>query len=69
MVDTDKLRGAIAERGLSQRKVAFEIGLSETTFYSRMKTGKFSSTEMSNLIKLLDIKKPMEIFFAEFVTH
>ena len=39
MVATDKLRGIIYERGTSQRKVASALGMTEKTFYSKMKKG------------------------------
>lgn len=68
MVATDKLRGIIAERGLSQRKVAERIGMTEKTFYTKMKKGIFNSEEMSVMIELLDIGNPAEIFFAETVS-
>ena len=32
MVNVDKLRGIIAERGLSQRKVAERLGMTEKTW-------------------------------------
>lgn len=67
MIDTSRLRGIIVERGYSQRKVAAELGISETTFYNKMRAGVFNSTEISALIKLLDIRHPMEIFFADVV--
>lgn len=68
MVATDKLRGIIAERGLSQRKVAERIGMTEKTFYTKMKKGIFNSEEMSVMIEMLDITNPAEIFFAEIVS-
>lgn len=68
MVDTMKLRGIIVEKGLSQRKVAEELGISERTFYRKMKIGAFSSAEMSAMVALLKIKNPAEIFFAELVS-
>nr|DAL96801.1 MAG TPA: antitoxin [Caudoviricetes sp.] len=69
MVDTDKLRGIIAERGLSQRKVAKNLGISEKTFYIKMKNGVFDSDEMSKMVEILSIKDPARIFFAEFVSQ
>lgn len=71
MVNVDKLRGVIAERGLSQRQVARMLGISEKTFYSRMKTGRFWSSEINKLISLLDITQPKDIFFPTVVhdTH
>lgn len=69
MVDVNRLRGLIAERGLSQRKVAKLLGMAEKTFYSKMKSGVFVSTEMSALIELLDISDPAGIFFTEIVSR
>lgn len=68
MIDTDKLRGLIAEKNLSQRKVAAELGMSEKTFYSKMSKGVFNSAEMSALISILGIRNPTAIFFAELVS-
>ncbi len=68
MVNTKKLRGIIVECGLSQRKVALKLGISEKTFYSKMKKGVFDSDEMCEMIKLLKIKDPSKIFFATLGT-
>lgn len=46
MIDTAKLKGRIAEKGLSQRKVAKCIGITEKTFYAKMKAGVFGSDEI-----------------------
>lgn len=63
MVDSDKLRGIIAERRLSQSKVATMIGVTPKTFYDKMERGVFGSDEIEIMIKGLDIQNPMEIFF------
>lgn len=68
MVDVDKLRGIIAERGMSQRKVAERLGITDKTFYAKMKTGLFNSAEMAEMISFLKIEKPAEIFFANLVS-
>lgn len=64
MVDTNRLRGIIAERGTSQRKMANHLGMSEKTFYSKMKAGVFGTDEAEKLIQILHIENPAEIFFA-----
>ena len=64
MVNTNKLKGIIAERGMSQRKVAKSLGITENTFYSKMHKGVFDSDEIQQMINLLDISDPIEIFFA-----
>lgn len=68
MVNTDKLRGLIAEKNLSQKAVAQELGISKKTMTNKMQNGKFSNDEMDKLIKLLEIKDPVAIFFAQLVT-
>lgn len=64
MVDTNRLRGIIAERGTSQRQVANQLGMTEKTFYLKMKAGVFGTDEAERLVRLLDIQNPAEIFFA-----
>lgn len=64
MIRTDKLRGLISERGLSQAKVAEKIGITPKTFYEKMAKGVFGSDEIEVMIDLLHIENPTEIFFA-----
>ncbi len=64
MVNTNKLRGIIAERGLSQQDVAEMIGKTPKTFYEKMKKGKFDSDEIMDMVSGLNIENPAEIFFA-----
>lgn len=68
MVDVNKLRGKMAEKGYSQQFVAEKIGVTPKTFYNRMKKGVFDSDEITTLVDLLDIENPTEIFFAKPVT-
>ena len=63
MIRTDKLRGVISERGLSQTNVAHLIGITPKTFYEKMAKGVFGSDEIEIMIKELHIENPMEIFF------
>ena len=48
----------------SMRSVAREIGLSETSFYKKMKTGQFSLREAEIISRSLQIEHPELIFFA-----
>jgi len=68
LIRTDKLRGVIAERGLSQADVAAIIGITPKTFYEKMKIGIFGSDEIEKMIDNLGIENPMDIFFAKEVT-
>lgn len=65
MIRVDKLRGVIAERGMSQADVAKEIGITPKTFYEKMKNGVFGSNEIQTMIDVLKIENPMDIFFAQ----
>ena len=68
MVDTNKLRGVIVSKGLTQEEVATRMGISSNTFYRHMREGVFSSREIEALINILGIDKvndAMSIFFAE----
>lgn len=68
MINVNKLKGLISENDLSQRKLADMLGMSETTFYAKMKRGVFDSDEMEAMIKILKISNPIEVFFAPEVT-
>ena len=68
LIRTDKLRGVIAENGLSQADVAAIIGVTPKTFYEKMKIGVFGSDEIEKMIDNLNIENPMAIFFAKEVT-
>lgn len=64
MVDTNKLRAAWVEKGLTQAQVADKIGLSSRVMTSRMAKCWFGSDEIERLINVLQIKDPVSIFFA-----
>ena len=68
MIQVNKLRGLIAEKGLSQKDVAERIGITPKTFYEKMTRGVFGSDEIEVMIELLDIDDPAAIFFAKRVT-
>ncbi len=60
-----KLRGIIAERGMSQRNVAAFLGITERTFYAKMKKGIFGTDEAQKMTDFLKIENPAEIFFGQ----
>ena len=68
MIDVNDLRGRIAEKGLSQAKMAKTLGIAPKTFYEKMNKGVFGSDEIECMIDILDIKDPAKIFFAKKVT-
>ena len=65
MINTDKLRGVIAEKGYSQAEVAKMIGVVPKTFYEKMKKGVFGTDEVEIMIDKLNITEPIQIFFVK----
>ena len=50
MIDVNALRGRIAEKGLSQAKMAEKLGIAPKTFYEKMSKGVFGSDEIECMI-------------------
>jgi hypothetical protein len=68
MVNVNKLRGLMAERGRTGKDMAAVIKKTPKTFYEKMKKGTFDSDEIIAIVKDLAITNPLEIFFADEVT-
>lgn len=64
MVNTNKIRGAMAEHRITQVEAAKAIGVTPRTFSRWMSTGNFGIEDANKLIKLLHLENPSEIFFA-----
>lgn len=57
MVNVNLLKGAMAEQGKSQRDVADMLGISERTFYNKMKRKVFDSDEIVQMCNYLGISE------------
>ena len=64
MHDMNALKAEMVRNGYTQKTLAEAIGITPRTFATRIKTEDFGSKEISNMIKLLNLKKPWEIFFT-----
>lgn len=68
MVDKNKLAGAIASKGLTQKKLAEMIGVSKNTISAKMNNkSSFDTDEIERICRVLGIKDVMEkanIFLA-----
>ncbi|WP_373710709.1 helix-turn-helix domain-containing protein [Jeotgalibaca porci] len=67
MVDLNKLRGKIVEKGLSQQELAISIGIDRSTFYRKMKNGgDFSIGEVSKMADVMRLtnQEAVEIFLS-----
>lgn len=67
MVNTQKLKGLIVERGTTQQAIADAIGVDRSTFYRKMKNGgTFSLDEANGIVCAvpLTLEEALEIFFG-----
>lgn len=64
MVNINELKAAMVRKGKTQKEVANDIGISPRSLTNKMKSGIFLSNEIEAMIRVLDIKNPVDIFFA-----
>ena len=67
VVDTQKLKGKIIEKGKTQEAVADRMGIDRTTFYRKMKKGGagFTVGEIHKMVEVVPLTKEeaVSIFF------
>lgn len=68
MLDVKALKAEIVRNGYTQASLAKELGMTDKTLCSRLKTGDFGTKEIEILIDVLHLEDPMSIFFAKQVT-
>ena len=68
MLNETALKMEMVRCGHTQKSLAKEIGISERTFYNRLKAKDFGTKEIEIMIRVLNLKDPMSIFFASPVT-
>ncbi len=68
MLNVNALRAEIARNGMTQGQVAERIGMTPTTFSSKIRNNGFGMDDADKLIELLGIRNPEAIFFAQVVT-
>lgn len=66
MVRGNLIRGLMAEKGIQSRYLSDKMGISQSTFNTKMRKGKFGSDEIKVLIDELSIPQNRwkEIFFS-----
>lgn len=72
MVNVNKLKGAIVEKGKTQQVIAEEIGIDRSTFYRKMKNGgDFSVEEAQKIVKSVPLtnSEAITIFFSDIVAE
>jgi len=65
MILVNELKGKIKAKGYTQERLAKELGMSSKTLCTKLNKGIFGSDEIERIINILEIKDPLEIFFAK----
>ena len=65
MVNVNLLKAEIVKNGLTQAEFCKKIGMSHSTFIRKMKKRIVNTDEAENMTKVLNIKEPSKIFFAQ----
>ncbi len=71
MVNVNKLKGKIVENQTSVKELSDAIGVDESTFYRKLRSGgePFTIGEADQIAKLLELTKDeaTSIFFSQYV--
>lgn len=65
MYDENRLKAAMALKGITGRELAARLSIDESTFYRKLKNGNFSRSQINQIIDILEIEDPKPIFFAD----
>lgn len=71
MLDVQKLKGKIVEKGKSVETISAEIGINPATFYRKLKNNSFEINEAEKLRDILSLsnEEAIAIFFAQDVAE
>lgn len=69
MIDVNELKGRIIAQGYTQKEIASILKITDRGLRYRFKKGRFNNNEIEILIKVLQIKNPMDIFFTTKVAR
>lgn len=69
MLDVQKLKGKIIEKGKNIESVSADLGINPATFYRKMKNNSFEIREVDKLVKILSLNggEASAIFFSDIV--
>lgn len=69
MLDVQKLKGKIVEKGKNIESVSADLGINPATFYRKMKNNSFEIREVDKLVKILSLNggEASAIFFSDIV--
>jgi len=65
LFDKNKFKAQMVLVGITSKKLADELGINESTLYRKINAdGNFTRDEISQLVSILRIDNPQDIFFA-----
>lgn len=67
MLNVPEFKALMVRKGYTQKSLSAILGISEKTFCERMRKKRFGTEEIEQLIPLLEISNPMQIFFDGIV--
>lgn len=69
MLNVQKLKGKIVEKGKNIESISAELGVNPATFYRKMKNNSFEIREVDRLVKILSLNydEASAIFFSDTV--
>ena len=69
MLDVQKLKGKIVEKGKSVEILSREIGINPSTFYRKLNNNSFEINEADRIVRILSLSgaEATAIFFSQFV--
>lgn len=68
MLNVQALKAEIVRNGLTQSEFCKKMGMSHSTFVRKMKLGNVTTDEATKMIRILKLKNPAKIFFANKLT-
>lgn len=65
MFDRKRFKAQLVLAGMTSKEVAEKLGINEATLYRKINDdGRFTRQEINDLIRILNIEDPEQIFFA-----
>ena len=64
MVDVAELRGEMAKKNITGKRMAELLNIAPKTFYAKMKTGDFGCEDALIMSNALELSNPLGIFFV-----
>ena len=68
MFDKLEFNALLARKGMKKMDLARLMGISYTSLYRKIETGRFTREEISRIIDILEIDDPRPIFFSSILT-